>query len=278
VLAAVGTRYMTTTYPDAIGQIYDRNRGSDIDFEPFEEMVSRRTRWVAYAVGVAISYVYVFFELGIGSVVAFEGPAGLVNVLLVWQLGYLPFVVEFALVYVSIHFLVPRRIARAKIPLFHYDPRNMGGFAGIGQLLKRSYYVYTVGLFLHFVTEYGPFVLAVGEAATEPGLPTVAFFSTAWFVGVLSIAYSMLRMHRIMAADKERRIRELESQLQEVIDDVHDIESSEITDTNRFEDIQLRLGQVRSTRVYPATFTMWSQIGVSALLPQALQFAIQVTT
>jgi len=122
----------------------------------FERTVSLRTKLLVYVISVVALYTHVVFNVGIANVLAFEGPAGLVNQLLIWEVAYVPFVVEFALVYFSIHFLVPKGIADAGIGLFYYDPRNMGGFAAIGQLLKRSYYLYTGGLLLFFFLAYGP--------------------------------------------------------------------------------------------------------------------------
>jgi hypothetical protein len=36
------------------------------------------------------------------------------------------------------------------------------------------------------------------------------------------------------------------------------------------------MAQIRETKRYPSTFTMWSQIAISVLLPQALQVALQI--
>ncbi|MFB6113582.1 MAG: hypothetical protein ABEJ58_05705 [Halodesulfurarchaeum sp.] len=277
VLAAIGIRYMSANYSDAIEYLHQHNRGPDTDLGSLEQLVSVRTKWVVFGIAAASEYAYLIFVAGIESVVEFEGVAGLVNVLFVHEFGYLPFVAEFAVIFFSIHFLVPKRINDADINLFHYDPRNMGGFAAIGQLLKRSYYLYTAGLLLYLVLIYGPFITSFGKTPVKPGLTAALFFSAAWLVGLVSIAYSMFRMHQIMAKKKETRIRELEEELNDVIDAPHDINSSAIADQERFEDVKRRLDQVRSTKVYPATFTMWSQIAISVILPQFLQFAVRTT-
>lgn len=270
LLAAVGIRYMSATYSDAIEYMRQHNQGPNTDLETLNQLVSNRTKWAVFGIAAASEYVVILFITGIGAVIAFEGPAGLVNVLFVHEFGYLPFVAEFAVIFFSIHFLVPKRIKEADISLFHYDPRNMGGFGAIGELLKRSYYLYTAGLLLYFVLIYGPFIISFGKTPVKPGLTAALFFSIAWLVGLISIGYSMFRMHQIMANEKEERIRELEQELHDVIEAPHDINSSEITDQERFEDVQRRLDQVRSTKVYPATFTMWSQIAISVILPQLL--------
>jgi hypothetical protein len=186
---------------------------------------------------------------------------------------FLPVIVEFAFTYYGIHFLLPRRIKQTEFNLFFYDPRNMGGFAAVGQLLKRSYYIYTAGLLLFFLLVYGPVLLSVDGYV--PGLFELAFFSAAWFVGLLSIAYSMYTIHQLMSKQKERRIRELEAELHDAIEKPYDINNSKIVHPDKLDDTRRRLKQVRNTRVYPATFTMWSQIAISVLLPQLLQLTVQ---
>lgn len=277
VIAAGGIRHMVNSYADAINELRVHDRIDTTDLTAFERTVAPHTKLAVYAVAVVALYAHIIFNVGIENVVAVEGAAGLVNWLVVWPVAYLPFVVEFALIYFSVHVLVPRRIDRADIDLFYYDPRNMGGFAAIGQLLKRSYYLYTAGLLLYFLLTYGAVIFALGDIPKEPGVITALFFSLAWLIGVISIAYSMLTIHRIMASKKETRIRELEAEIREIIDAPYDINASEVTDQERLEDVQRRLEQVRGTRVYPATFTMWSQIAISVLLPQAMQFAAQAT-
>jgi hypothetical protein len=277
VLAAVGLRYMANGYARAMATLKITERDVDAAPESLAGTFALRTKAVVYVLAVLGLYAHIFLNVGVGNILAFEGPAGLINQLVIWEVAYMPFVVEFGMVYFGIHVVVPRRLRRAGIGLFYYDPRNMGGFAPFGQLLKRSYYLFTGGLLLFFVLTYGPFVLAIGESAVEPGVTEALFFSAAWLVGVLSIGHSMLAIHRIMAGEKERRIRDLEAELREIIEDPYDITEATVTDQERLADVYRRLEEVRATRVYPATFTMWSQIAVSVLLPQALQMAVSAT-
>lgn len=186
--------------------------------------------------------------------------------------------VEFVLLYFSIHVLLPRRIASTDIGLFFYDPRNMGGLAPIGQLFKRTYYLFTAGLLLYFVVVYGHIIFSevIQNPYPEPGLVTTAFFSFAWFVGLGLTTYSMYTIHRVMSSEKEQRIRRLEERMREAIDNPYDIESAKITDSEKLDDTRRRLKQVRATKEYPTTFTMWSQILISVLLPQAVNLAVQI--
>jgi len=273
-VAAVGIRYMSKEYTDAVENLpVDKNEGTDMEL--FGEMFSIRTKIVIYIIAVLTVYAAII-RIGVGNMLESTPKVEfIVNFLVIFQIGFVPFIIEFGLIYLSVHFLIPRRIKKADLNLFYYDPRNMGGFAPVGQLLKRSYYLYTIGLLLFFVVVYVPFLIPTMEPAFSLGLIPFLFFSGAWLLGVISIGYSMMTMHRIMATKKEERIQEIEDEIREIIDNPHDINSSKVTDREQLEDLNRRLEQVKGTRVYPATFTMWSQIAISVLLPQALQLVVQ---
>jgi len=275
-LAAFGIRYMADQYHDAI----DALQVADRDINPekkgkFSYLVSLRWKklfWLLAATGL---YLHVIVNIGISNLISFAGYGALLNRLLLWQIGYIPFVVEFGLLFYGIHFRLPRRIKQAGLNLFFYDPRNMGGFAPVGQLLKRSYYLYTIGLLLFFILTYGIYIINLGEQAAKPGITEAAFFSVAWLAGIVSIGYSMWTVHHIMSDKKETRIREIEDEIRNKFENPYDINSSKLPESEEIENFERRLTEVQATRVYPATFTMWSQIFISVLLPQALNMAVQ---
>lgn len=101
-------------------------------------------------------------------------------------------------------------------------------------------------------------------------------FTVLWLVGIISIGYSMYRVHTLMSEKKAREINKIEAQIRSMLDDPYDIRNSNLAGNEELEEIQHRLEQVRSTREYPSTFTMWTQIGISVLLPQALQLVVQL--
>lgn len=278
-LATVGVKYMADGYADAITQLRIHDRINSEEAEKFKETVSLNHKLGAYGIALVLFYTNLFVNFGLSTVLEISGlgPVIVANFFLI-PFVWLPLMVEFVLLYFSIHVLLPRRIASADIGLFFYDPRNMGGFAPIGQLLKRTYYLFTAGLLLYFLLTYGSTITSkvIQSPYPEPGLIEAAFFSLAWLVGILSMAYSMYTIHRVMSNEKEERIRRLEDKLRDAIDDPYDIESSEITDPDKLEDSRRRLEQVRATKEYPTTFTMWSQILISVLLPQAMNMAVQI--
>ena len=272
-LGAFGIRYISDGYSDAV-ESFPLSSQED-DFTVFNSLVSFRAKLVMYIIIILVYYPYVLVGIGWQNIFASQGVFGLVNTLLVWQIGYFPFVIEFGLLYFGIHFLLPRRIAGADVSMFFYDTRNMGGFAVVGNLLKYSYYIFTVGLLLYFIFVYGPF-FSIGTAiGTGPGLLEALIFSIVWLLGIASIAYSMFTMHRFMAGKKNKRIAELEAEVEDIIENPYDINNSEVTNKEQLEDIYRRRQEIRDTRVYPATFTMWSQIAISVILPQALNVAVQ---
>lgn len=279
VIAVFGVRYMADEYADAVAELRVDER-PDVDAHTtFEQMFPWRTKLGIYVVGMGLYYVNLFFVVTLAQEFAIEGVVvGVGQEFVLAPLVYVPLMIDFVLVFVAIHVLLPRRIVNTDLSLFFYDPRNMGGLALVGELLKRSYYVYTAGLLTYFVYIYGPTILgALVESPYEPGgaIGLAAFFTAAWLAGFLSIAHSMYRIHRVMSDEKERRIRRLEDRIRKAVDNPYDIENADIVDEETFNDCRERLEYVRNTREYPTTFTMWTQIAVSAVVPQALNIAVQ---
>lgn len=273
MLAAFGIRYFVNAYDDILTSLPVTTDGTAADH--FDQLVSLRTKLILYAFSALAMYLLVFVNVGINNIIAAEGTASLINYLVVWQVGYLPFILEFGVLYFALHVLLPRRIMKADVSMFFYATRNMGGFAPLGQLLKYSYYLFTVGLLLYFVLVYGPVLFSFDEVIpATPGVIEAVLFSVAWVLGVFSIVYSMVTIHRVMASEKDQRIDELEAEMEEVIENPYDINNSSV-DMETLEDIRQRRQEIRDTRVYPASFTMWSQIFISILLPQAMNLAIQ---
>jgi len=288
ILAVAGSRWMRDSYADAVADLRPSERDEihgDADGaggslpDAFRSIAPLRVTLAFCVIGYVAFFANAFFLLGIDTIVQIRGVFGTVlRDFLVLPVVYVPAMIEFGVLYLGIHVGLPRRIARADLDLFYYDPRNMGGFAAVGELLKRSYYLLTAGLVLYFFLVYGPVILSgiLPTPFPEPETPILVMFTLLWLAGVASIAYSMYRIHTVMADKKAQTIREIEDEIREILDDPYDINAAHIADHERREAIQHRLAQVKATREYPSTFTMWSQIAISVLLPQALQLAVQV--
>lgn len=277
ILSVVGARYINDTYADAITTLRIDDRDISTDQALFEDLVSFRVQMVVTIVVWVTLQGFNVFVLGFGELIQINGIGLVIYSQLAYTFVYIPVLVEFGLAYFTVHFAVPRRIEKAGVSVFFYDPRKMGGFQSIGELLKRSYYLYTLTLILYFFQTKGPVVLSQYTASpySAPNAPIIeVVLSVAWLVGVVTIGYSMYRIHSIMKSQKERRIRELEGELTNVMERPFKIRKAEITDQDQYEKIRDRLQHVQDTKTYPTTFTMWSQIFLSVLLPQALNLVV----
>lgn len=283
ILSVVGIRWIRDAYAKAVSDLRITERDNEKlseNKDNFTPIIRFRYKLIVTAIGIALNFGNLFILLELSTVIAIEGIVATVILnLLVVPLVYIPLIIEFALLYFGIHFLFPRRIARSDLELYYYDPRNMGGFATVGQLLKRTYYLFTAGLLLYFTLVYAAVVFSnfIPTPYPDPAPIIAVTFSLVWLVGLTSIGYSMYRIHRVMRAKKEQTLREIDNEIRELIDDPYDINTAHIADPDVREDFQHRIDQVKNTREYPSTFTMWSQIAVSVLLPQALQLVVQTT-
>lgn len=282
ILGVIGLRYIHDEYANAVVGlgIEEDDIGIDQSVQnEFKGLVSFRVRLGAYLVALVCNFAVAVFVLGIPELIEISG-IGLVLYaqLVTFPLIVVPVLTELAISYVAVHILVPRRVEKADIGLFFYDPRNLGGFEPVGELLKRSYYIYTGILLLWFLQTHAPVLLSgIIDSPYPPPDPILQVALTAiWFIGVVTIAYSMFRVHTLMKSKKEERIRTLEEEIKNIVEDPYDATPMNITDHERYEDAQLNLEQVKQTKTYPTTFTMWSQIFLSVLLPQALNMVVQL--
>jgi hypothetical protein len=135
--------------------------------------------------------------------------------------------------------------------MFFYDPRNLGGFEPIGQLLKRSYYIFTAVLLLWFLQTHAPVILSeVHVSPYPPPGPIIQVAITAvWFGGVLTIAYSMFRMHSLMKAKKEATLRKLEAEMKTAVENPYDVKLFDVEDREKYEEIQESLARPRDEDV-----------------------------
>jgi hypothetical protein len=282
IIGVVGLRYIHESYADAVIKLGIEDDAIDIDpsmRSRFEGLLSFRIRVVGYLATLLVYYAFVVFVLGIPQLIDISG-IGLVLYaqIISFPLIVIPILFELGISYIAVHIIIPRRIAEADFGLFYYDPRNLGGFEPIGELLKRSYYIYTAILLLWFLQTHAPVLLSqfVSSPYPSPGPVFQIALSAVWLVGVLTIAYSMYRTHSIMKTKKEEKISALERELKAAVNDPYDATLANIEDRERYEEAQETLSHVKNTKTYPTTFAMWTQIFISVLLPQALNMAVQL--
>jgi hypothetical protein len=282
VLGVIGLRYIHESYADAMQILGIDDDYIDIDDSirrRFDGLVSLRVRVAGYLAALLIYYAVIVVVLGIPQLIEISGIGLVLYAQIVsFPLIIIPILVELGISYVAVHVIIPRRIAEADFGLFYYDPRNLGGFEPIGELLKRSYYIYTGILLLWFVQSHAPVILSQFTSSPYPPPAPIlqVALSAVWFIGIVTIAYSMYQTHSVMKSNKEEKIRSLEQELKEAVDDPYDATLSNIEDRERYEELQETLTLVKNTKTYPTTFTMWSQIFISVLLPQALNMVVQL--
>lgn len=277
ILGVVGARYIHDTYDTAITRLRLEDRNTSADLAQFNGLLSLRIRIGVWLLFAAITAGFAVFVLGIQNLIATDGIGLFIYGQIVSRLVYIPVLADFGLAYFAVHLAIPRRLKQADIGLFFHDPRKMGGFQPIGELLKRSYYLYTIILILYFVQTKVPILLSEYLPAPyqSPEAPIITLVLTVgWGIGVITIGYSMYSVHKIMKSKKENRIAELESDLVSIMQNPFDVREAEVTEQDQYDMIQERLQHVRDTRTYPTTFTMWSQIFISVLLPQALNLLV----
>jgi hypothetical protein len=278
IIAAVGIQYMAFNYQQALKQMSLAERIEDAEQPTYTGFtVSLRTRTAVYLSILAIYYVYIFLIIGLPayletfgviSTFAFAG--------VIYPLGYIPIAVEFTVLFASIHFVLPRQIAKTRPSLAFLDPRNLGGFYPIGKLLKRTYYIYTAGLLFFLCYIYGPTMTGLGTAGiSRVGTPEAAFFTLLWVFGLTAVGTSMFTIHRLMVREKESHLSQLEQQLYDIVDNPYDISSTELHDNPEIEQIQQRIEQVQAMREYPTTTSTSTQLLVSILLPEILNLLLQ---
>jgi hypothetical protein len=274
ILAVIGVRYMHEGHVDAVTTLTDREI-CDVEHTA-QYALSIRTKLLFYVLGLLAFFGYQVFIIGVQTVIQNQGLAGIAFTLVLLPGCYLPVAIDFLSEYATLHLFLPRWLREQNLGLFFFDPQNMGGFQPIGTLLKNSYYFYTAGLLLYLTFYYGQSVVPIQALSAEPpGVSEAAMFTALWLFGLLTLSYSMYQTHRIMKSERQERLRDIEAEIHEIIDNPHDISNAEITDQERLDSLEYRLEQVRTTSEYPTTFTMWTQIGVSVLLPQILQLTLQ---
>lgn len=279
LLGVVGLRYIRDGYADAVVGLGVEDDRTEMDPSDFESLVSFRVRLGAYLAALGCYYAFITLVLGIPQLVEISGIGLVLYAQLVsFPLIIVPVLTELAVSYVAVHVVIPRRLRKADLGLFFYDPRNLGGFEPVGELLKRSYYIYTAVLLLWFVQTHAPVLLAsvLDSPYPAPGPIYQVALTAVWLVGVVTIAYSMFRIHALMKSKREDRLRTIEEELKRTVEDPYDATSTNIVDHERYENAQKSLEQVKQTKTYPTTFTMWSQIFLSVLLPQALNMVVQL--
>ncbi|MFB6194919.1 MAG: hypothetical protein ABEI80_02020 [Haloplanus sp.] len=274
--AAVATQLLHERYDRAVARSNLRARAADP--ERFEGLVPDWLLGGIIAVGVAFTVLNAVVILTIPQIYAAGGPARVVRFLVVTPVGYVPVFGSFLATYISVEMLLPRTLSKSDVGLDFLDPERLGGMRPIGELVKFAYYLLMVGLVGQAVATYGPYLLEgvfAYEALEPPGAAINAAFTAVWAAAVLTMAYGIYTLHHYMVREKQEALHRLDTRAREHIDDPWDITRVDVSDPpGEYEAYRSRVEHVTSTREYPATFTMWSQLAVGVMIPKAIQFVL----
>jgi len=181
--------------------------------------------------------------------------------------------VQFVAVYLAIEIIAPWRLYRSDIGVDFLDPEGLGGLRPIGELVKHAYYYMVAGLIAFALVVYGPIVSA---ASWGPTATTSIVFTVIWLGTVATVAFAVFILHQFMREEKRRELHRLDHVLRETIDNPWDIKHYDVNEETRalVDELRRRTETVSATREYPATFSIWSQLLISIVLPKAVQLVL----
>lgn len=264
--AAYGARSLRASYDRVLVQMDIATRANDPDslFDP----VPSRVPWTLFVVGAGLQLARA------GADMSAFGVTDMIANFVVFPFLYLPIVVQFFTVYLSIEVVGPWRLAKpdSGVGIHFLDPEGLGGLRPLGELIKRAYYYLGAGLIGYALITYAPFVESEWTVSTAAG----SIFTLVWIGTIATVAFAVYVLHRFMRRERREEIHRLEARLKDRIEDPYDVAEYRIPDDEEDEvdDIRDRIERVRTTREYPATFSIWSQLLLSIVVPKAVQLLI----
>lgn len=274
LIAVYGVKQLNRKYENAKTRLQlDRRKGNH---EQFDSLAPDRFRWAAWVAAAGLQIAQALFLLGPAEIYRVDGVFGLVGNFFFIPFVYVPVVVEFAVTYFAIQVLLPRRINKSDdLALDFLDPENMGGLRPIGDLLKQSYYYFVLLYVSVALFVYGPELFpGLFYSAFSPGVVVNAGFTVVWVASALLLAYGVYTLHLFMSRAKRREIQRLDQKVKEEVEEPWDVQNFRIPDDGNYDEIRTRMEYVTATKEYPATFTIWSQLLISILIPKAIQLVL----
>jgi hypothetical protein len=259
--AVYGSRTLTRGYDRAMTEMNVAERATDP--EPLLDPIPSWVPWAIFGVGATLQLVRASVALGA------YGVTDIIANFVVFPFIFLPIVAQFFAVYVAIEFLAPRRLWRSDVGIHFFDPEGVGGLRPLGELVKKAYYFVAVGLVAYAMITYAPFVSTGWEVSQFAN----ALFTGLWIGTIGTVGYAVFTLHRFMRREKRAEIQRLEAEIRELVTNPWDVAAYDVPDEERerVEDLRQRVERVSTTKEYPATFSIWSQLLLSIVLPKAIQ-------
>lgn len=256
-----GAHALRRSYLRAIDEMSIAERTADPD--QFIDVTPDWLPWALFVAAAGLQLVRTYADF------ADFTPTGIVANGIVFPFVYAPILVQFFVVYVGIEFVAPWRLYKSDVGIHFLDPHGVGGLRPIGELIKKAYYYIVGGLIAYALITYAPGIEGI-EVSAAGG----AIFTGVWAITIVTVAFGVLVLHRFLHREKRAELNRLETELHEYLENPWEVRKYQIRDDaadEEVEDIRQRIEQVSSTREYPATFSIWTQLLLSVAIPKALQ-------
>lgn len=266
--AVYGAHSLQGRYHDVMNEMHIADRASNP--EALINIVPRRLALGFFLLGVVFTLIRSGVVIGFGQIYQDAGWTGLFGWIVMFGLVYPPIVAQFLAVFFSIELRAPVKLAQSDVGIDFFDPEGIGGLRPIGELIKHAYYYMFAGLIAFLLVMYGPFLAAPEWSTSE--FAGIAF-TVVWILTIAVVGFAVFVLHRFMRREKRREKQRLEQELNELAENRWDVREFRIRDDKRevAEELRTRLDRVSQTKEYPATFSIWSQLLLSIVIPKGFQ-------
>ena len=255
-----GAHSLHRSYLEAVDEMKLTERANES--ERFRDIVPGWLPWALFAAAAGLQLFRAYVNLADFTTM------GVVANTVVFPFLYAPILVQFFVVYVGIEFVAPWRLYRSDVGIHFLDPHGVGGLRPIGELIKKAYYFIVVGLVVYALITYAP-----GVSGWEISATAGTIFTGVWILTILTVAFAVFVLHRFLHREKRRKLQALEAQLRDCLEDPWKVKEYRVKEDadGDVDDIRRRIEEVSSTSEYPATFSIWSQLALSVVIPKAVQ-------
>lgn len=255
-----GAHSLRRSYTQALEEMRITERSTHP--ERLINIIPDRLPWALFIIAAGLQLIRAYTDFAAFST------TGIVANAIVFPFVYAPILVQFFVVYAGIEFIAPWRLYKSDVGIHFLDPHGVGGLRPLGELIKKAYYYIVAGLLVYALITYAPGVEDWGVSTTAG-----AIFTGVWAVTIFTVAFAVLVLHRFMHREKRIELEKLEAELRNYLDNPWEVREYKIKEgaADDVEDIRQRINEVSSTREYPATFSIWTQLLLSVAIPKAVQ-------
>jgi|AntDeeMetagen681_2_1112603.scaffolds.fasta_scaffold01049_4 hypothetical protein len=272
-------RDLNRRYQDALHKMQISQRVTDK--AGLEELVSGKFRWALFILSVSLIITNLTLFITIPTILSNNGIPGIIGNYIIVPLFYTPVIIDFIATYLGIQLVLPRRLYHSEFRLDFLDPERLGGLRPVGELIKHSYYYTVLGIVAFALFVYGPQIFGdLFSSPVEPSPLIDGLFTVAWLSGASVMGYGLWVFHRFMRREKKEKLHELNREYREIVEQPWDITNRRLPDSERdyIDDLEQRMDRITSTREYPATFAMWTQLLIGIILPKGIQLLLTSAT